>query len=201
MSTLQKIGSYFDFRAQLFNDNDTTYTKVGKAAAGVGVAGLALVSWKFVAAGALAYSAYKGGQFVYGRFFQRHEVKKDPKAGARVDDLREHHPEYPVNAGHDAHNDQQKNREQQVQTKSKEEIIQDLRAKQAEFGKTRAIRNAFELVISHPKVEEKGQDLFWLKKMLTKHGKWARRTAGLSLYAVKAYRKMECCFPKKRESF
>lgn len=203
MQRIRQIGSYLNWPSQ---ESESTRSKFTKVAAGVGVAGLALVSWKIVAAGALAYSAYKGGLYAYSRCFQRHEVKRETGPSRFPLDLEEKEPEYPVNAGHDAHGDQQEDRKEEVviqrRCRTEEEIIADLRKTQADLCEEapknrRAIKATFDILISHPHFSTKGTDPLWVRKMLKKHSRWSKRTNGLSLFGVKLFRKIKCCMPKK----
>lgn len=196
METIKQIGSYFTWKSQGSDSQESMTSKFTKIAAGVGIAGLAFVSWKIVAAGALAYSAYKGGRYIHSRYFQKHEVRRDSNIGARVADLEERHPEYPVNAGHDAHNDTQE---------EATDVIADLKKMQANYclqapHNAKAIKRTFDLVISHPDILTKGKEMHWVGKMLKKHGPWVKRTGGLSLPFVQAYRKIKCCLPTKKKS-
>lgn len=186
MNYLQSISSYLNFSAP--------GGQITRAVAGVGVAGLAVVSMKIVVAGALVYSAYKGGQYLHSRFFQRHEVRRDSGAGVRLAEMAEEHPELPIHAGHDSHNDQQEERREPPPRMNNP--VDDLRRMQAGY-KSRSAKNTFEILISHPDIQRKGNNMQWVRKMIKKHGRWSKATGGLSLYAVKAFRKIKACLPKK----
>lgn len=195
MTYLHKIDSYLDFGSVESKDPYATFgSKLAKMATGAGVAAVAIVSWKLVAIGALAYSAYQGGRYVHGRYFQGHQVRRDAAAAAAP---QENPLQNPINAGHDAHGDGQQERNQPVHEEV--DVIGGLREKQREFGKTRAIRNVFEIIISHPEVNEKGRDYHWVGKMIKRHAPWAKRTFGLSLYAVKGYRYFKSCLPPNEQ--
>ncbi len=211
MESLKAISSYFTWKSQGADNQSSSYSKFTKVAAGIGVAGLAVLSWKIVAAGALAYSAYRGGQYLHGRYFQRRVVKKEGEADAEAV-----HPQEPVSAGSEAHGDLQEERHREEPAKVKPkvaeerqpektdqekeaEIIASLRKQQAQYP-SRAIKNTFEILITHPNVGKKGGDIQWIKKMLLKHGPWSKRTFGMSLHVVKAFRKIKSCFPTKKKS-
>jgi hypothetical protein len=180
VESLKSIGSYFGWKSQGAAIQEGGCAKFTRVAAGVGAAGLAIISWKFIAAGALAYSAYRSGRYLNERYFQRkdavvEEVKRAPE---------------PVTEGHDAHGDQQKPFEQ-----SFEDFVEDLRKMQTD-AKTSEAKRVYDLLISHPKLSQKMGDFVWIRKVLDKHVAWSKRTFGLSSHFVKAYRKVQSCVPK-----
>ncbi len=193
MIGVQRLNSYLNQRNLGYNSNDSGYVKLGKVAAGIGVAGLALVSWKFIVIGGLGYSAFKGTQYLQNRFFSSHNVRQEDGdadgAGAVADGAL---PQAPIDAGHDAHNDQQQHQEP-------EDPIAPLREMQAGLRNWHA-RRAFEAILTHPKILERHNDIHWLGKMVLVHGKWSKRTLGLALPIVQGYRKIKGCFKKVEEA-
>jgi hypothetical protein len=170
---------------------------------------MAVISWKIIAAGALAYSAYRGGAYVHSRYFKRDEARGDSGISSEVGAVSDERPVYPVTAGHDAHSDtQDERREPQVVEEAQQaptpvqhedDLIAMLKkVKMDAIGN--AGRNTLEAIITHPDLMEKGKDPYWIKKMAERHGPWMKRTGGLSLYAVQAYRKIKQCLPKKIKS-
>lgn len=195
MERLKAIGSTFIWGSQSADSQESVYSKFTKIAAGIGIAGLAFLSWKIVAAGALAYSAYKGGRYFHSRYFQGRTVKKEGYTEASAIDEEEHTPPAPVAAGHEAHGNTQQGK---TDAEKEAEIIAGLRRQQAEYS-SRAIKNTFEILITHRDIGQKGNNIQWVGKMLRKHGPWVKWTFGLSLPVVKAYRKIKSCWPAKKK--
>lgn len=196
MINVQRLNSYLNQRNLGYNSNDSGYVKLGKVAAGIGVAGLALISWKFIVIGGVGYSAFKGTQYLQNRFFSGHNVRQEEEdadgAGAVADGALH---QAPVNAGHDAHNDQQ---HQRAAPPVPDDPIAHLRGMQAGIQNWHG-RRALEAIITHPNIIAKRNDMAWFRKMVLKHGKWSKRTLGLSLPIVQGYRKIKGCFTKIEE--
>jgi hypothetical protein len=190
----ERLKSYLNPTNLAFKSQDSAYTKLGKVAAGIGVAGLALLSWKFIVVGGVGYSTYKGTQYLQNRFLQpaRREAAAGPVPAA---DEAPH--DAPVDAGHEAHDDQQGQPQPIHAGQVENDTVPRLRQMQAGLPGWHA-RRALQAIITHPRVEERGNDLQWIKKLVLKHGKWSKRTLGLSLPVVIAFRKIKACFPKEQ---
>lgn len=78
MIYLNRIGSYLNVKNFAFKPEDTNSQRVAKVVAGVGVLGLALISWKVVAISGATYSAYKGGEYLYGKCSHKKEQAPPP---------------------------------------------------------------------------------------------------------------------------
>lgn len=211
MGTLNRITSYFTYGSQGAGNQDSAGSKFTRVAGGLGAAALAVVSWKIIAAGALAYSAYRGGIYLHGRYFKKDEPGENSGISSGVDAVNDERPVYTVTAGHDAHSDTQDERREQPPVLVEqvveevpqapapvqhEDNLMEMLQKMKMEAKGRAGKNTLEAIITHPDLMEKAKDPFWLKKMALKHGRWMKRTGGLSLYAVQAYRKIKQCLPK-----
>ncbi|MBX7065645.1 MAG: hypothetical protein K1X28_00300 [Parachlamydiales bacterium] len=168
MSYVQKIGTFINDTWFGFTGRENTVQKATKIVVGIGVAGLAIISWKVTATAGVLYSAYKGGELAYQRFFRKHTVKRDEDAIAPdVPEQAEENPlAVPVNAGHDAHNDQQEEREEGPQDHP---VIADLRRQKEQFMNDPRARDPqkigliFDALMTDPEVLENGRDLVWFR--------------------------------------
>lgn len=193
MIGIQRVGEFLNDNLFGITGRENTTQKTTKIVVGLGVAALAVISWKVTATLGVLYSAYKGGEMAYQHFFQKHSVRREAQA---------HQPEEPprnaqVNAGHNAHGDQQEEQQRgEAAPLLQRDVIEDLRKMQREMMANPSakdpdkIRLVFDALMDHPKVLEKGKDLSWIREKSKKYAnKWS-----LSLHAMLGYRKIKRFF-------
>lgn len=192
MVSIQRVGAFLNDNLFGITGQENTTQKTTKIVVGLGVATLAVISWKVTAAMGVLYSAYKGGEMVYQRFSQRHAVRGEanpiqPEAAHQV----------PVDGGHDAHGDQQEEQQrEEAAPLLQNHVIEDLRRMQRDMMADPRAKNpkkiglVFDAMIDHPKVLMRGGDLAWIREKSRKYAnKWS-----VTLHMMMGFRKIKRCF-------
>ncbi len=204
----KKIGSHVnDFLFGIVG-NETKVQKYSKIALGLGVAGLAAISWKVTVTAGVLYSAYKGAELAWGRFFQRKEVRREAGSHINAALVMEDPLAAPIQGGQDAHGDQEEHdREEvipQIHLESVEDqrnrMIADLRVKRREMMAHPRARDpkkiglVFDAIIYHSKVYQKGANANWLGEKIAKYGKMSSSKLQCMIVCRKAKWKLKKMF-------
>lgn len=177
MNYIQRIGTVLNDRIFGITGNETPVQKYTKLVVGLGVAGLAALSWKITVTAGLFYSAYKGGEIAYSRFFQKREVRRESAAANAVLNEADNPLIVPISGGHDAHGD---NQQEEAAPEPEEPVvsgIEKLKALRAEWIQNPKVKDpakmrlVFKALISHPEALSMGGNLIWIKEKMGKYSK------------------------------
>lgn len=179
MSYIQKVSSVLNDHIFGITGNETSVQKYTKLVVGLGIAGLAALSWKVTVTAGLFYSAYKGGEIAYNRFFQKREIKREPAASNAVLNDIDIPLIVPVNGSHDAHGGGQREEPAPLLRPKEAPLngVENLKALQKEWIAKPQVKNrekmglVFKAMISHPEAVLMGTQLHWIREKSVQYGK------------------------------
>jgi hypothetical protein len=178
MNYIQRIGTILNSHVFGITGNETPVEKYTKLVVGTGITGFALVAWKITVTAGLFYSAYKGGEIAYNRFFQKREVRRDSSAAANA--VLEEAPHLlilPVEAGHDAHGEREGREAPVAPEEHFVSGIRKLKELQSEWIQNPRVKDPakmrliFKAMISHPEAFLNGGQLHWIQKKMSQYSK------------------------------